>query len=87
MLEVINRLARRNGFTHGHSRIFNQTKLNFTEQQRLVKNITQRKEPFLYDRHVHMIDFARFVSEGFRMARILYMNHVQWRAVLTSHSP
>ena len=65
-LEVIILLAKRNGFRYEHSQIYSQWDQNERKQRRLVKSITQRKEQFLYDRHVYMIDFARFVSKGFR---------------------
>ena len=61
---MINLLAKRNGFRNEQSKIYSQFDQNERKQKELVKRITQLKEPFLYDRHVYMIDFERFVSKG-----------------------
>ena len=59
MLEVISQLSKRNGFSHGHSKIFNRRRIDKEEQEELVAEIDNMNEPFLYDRHVHLIDFSR----------------------------
>ena len=63
MLELIRRLSRRNGFHHAHSTVYNKRHLNSTEQEQLVAKVmklSKRKKPYLFDRHVHMLNFTEF---------------------------
>ena len=61
MLELTRQLATRNKFNFGRSKVFNQLYLSKQEQTQLILEIEEVGEPFLYERHVHMIDFNRFV--------------------------
>ena len=60
MLELIRRLSRRNGFHHAHSTVYNKRHLNSTEQKQLAAKVMKLKNPYLFDRHVHMLNFTAF---------------------------
>ena len=64
MLSLIRNLSESNGFHHVHSTIYNQRRMHKSEQKELVTNLmklfSKHKKPYLFNRHVRMLNFTAY---------------------------
>ena len=58
-LNIINHLAKQNSFNFIHSRITNKRHLSENDEEKLVLELDHTKTPYLYDRHIHMLNFTK----------------------------
>lgn len=60
LVHLLRRLALKNGFSHVHSRTYNQRLLRPEEQAKFVREMSAAPAPCSYDRHVYFLDFGLF---------------------------
>ena len=75
MLNLIRKLSQRNGFHHAHSTIYSKRHISSGAQKQLAAKVTKLrklKKPYLFDRHLHMLNFTAF---GYPQP--MYMNIVR----------
>ena len=63
MLSLIRKLSGRNGFHHAHSTIYNKRYISSGAQKQLATSVMKLRKldkPFLFDRHLHMLNFTSF---------------------------
>ncbi|XP_077866542.1 uronyl 2-sulfotransferase-like [Saccoglossus kowalevskii] len=60
VITLLKLLSRRNGFNFYTSSIHNKTQISLKDQMQLVKYISSLNTTFIYERHIHYIDFEKF---------------------------
>ncbi|XP_070576835.1 uronyl 2-sulfotransferase-like [Ptychodera flava] len=60
LLYTFRRLRVENGFIHNQSRIYLKPNLTLSEQRDLVAEVQSLRPPFIFDRHLHYVDFNIF---------------------------
>ncbi|XP_077981877.1 uronyl 2-sulfotransferase-like [Glandiceps talaboti] len=60
VLKVMSTLSKQNGFQLNSSSIYRLMNVTLGEQAKLVNFIESIRPPFIYERHIHYLDFSRF---------------------------
>lgn len=56
---VLRHLAVINGFTYYRSKLFRDPVISEEEQMALAKKLATVPPPYIYDRHIHFVDFTK----------------------------
>ncbi|CAN8025146.1 unnamed protein product [Ixodes persulcatus] len=60
LVHLLRRLAKSNGFSHVHSKTYNQRLLSPEEQAQFVRDMSAAPAPYSHDRHIYFVDFGQF---------------------------
>ena len=60
VLSVLRQLAMIHNFTYIHSKVFNHSRVSFKMERDLVMQLKTTSAPWLYDRHISVLNFTRF---------------------------
>lgn len=57
---IINKLAKKNHFNYFWSRLYDEKHVNTSEQKDWLRTIAYLTEPYIYDRHIHFVNFTQY---------------------------
>ncbi|EEC07295.1 heparan sulfate 2-O-sulfotransferase, putative [Ixodes scapularis] len=60
LVHLLRRLSKSNGFSHVHSKTYNQRLLSPEQQAQFVRDMSAAPAPYSHDRHIYFVDFGQF---------------------------